>query len=460
LTDVRRRGRVISPERGVGMVRRQQALASLYRIMFIFSIASIVPAPCHSQDLGQGTAIAGDNSATIVEEAGDSLTPGPAAATSDCFPPCLPGYVCRAGECRPACDPPCPQGLNCDGQGYCVSAKTPAYAPVESVKARPPAAAAKVNMKQSPRFNPFIFGKTISFGPVISEFYYRELNLLNESAQQFFDAYNRVPVIVGQPRSVEHGLLTGFNFNYTRVSAPLGIFFRPHVTLLPGLFSTYDGSTQADALTDELGDTIGMVFEPVEIKKVNIFFHGGFQLGFCNGTHPVAFSLYSGLNAKIWYRSLDDMTATDNIVSTNEVYSWINVPIGGSLYLPMGPRWVFGIDLAIECMIAGMMSINQSITDPDMKGVEFDYPNVTLGNKAGYKLELAFQGRVTDNMSLRIAPYTFMYGFGKSNVERYTISGGGGSYSNDFFEPASGTVGGGIMFSFGFMSTPLKSKAW
>ena len=44
----------------------------------------------------------------------------PAGATADCIPACRAGFVCFHGECKSACNPPCPAGEQCTPNGQCL----------------------------------------------------------------------------------------------------------------------------------------------------------------------------------------------------------------------------------------------------------------------------------------------------------------------------------------------------
>jgi|GEM_PF-1687298 len=50
---------------------------------------------------------------------GTEYTP-PAGATDDCAPKCRSGYFCYRGECKSACNPPCPAGQQCSANGQCL----------------------------------------------------------------------------------------------------------------------------------------------------------------------------------------------------------------------------------------------------------------------------------------------------------------------------------------------------
>lgn len=52
---------------------------------------------------------------------------GQAPGTSgDCFPACRTGYLCHAGQCVSACNPPCGAAETCTSAGECISAAPPA----------------------------------------------------------------------------------------------------------------------------------------------------------------------------------------------------------------------------------------------------------------------------------------------------------------------------------------------
>lgn len=45
----------------------------------------------------------------------------PPRTTDDCAPKCRSGYFCHRGECKSACNPPCPPGQQCSANGQCLS---------------------------------------------------------------------------------------------------------------------------------------------------------------------------------------------------------------------------------------------------------------------------------------------------------------------------------------------------
>src|SRR5262245_26602569 len=59
------------------------------------------------------------------------VAPGPAAAADQsCVPQCRSGYLCQAGVCVSACNPPCPAGTMCTGAGgECVASAQPPVPP-------------------------------------------------------------------------------------------------------------------------------------------------------------------------------------------------------------------------------------------------------------------------------------------------------------------------------------------
>lgn len=85
----------------------------------------------------------------------------PAATTpaaDECVPACRSGYVCGRGTCVSACNPPCPTGQQCTGQGECTPV---ASAPASSAPAAPanPAQAPDAAVPPSP---PPVFSEPVN----------------------------------------------------------------------------------------------------------------------------------------------------------------------------------------------------------------------------------------------------------------------------------------------------------
>lgn len=302
--------------------------------------------------------------------------------------------------------------------------------------------------------HPLAFPKTQSFGFECAYFYYKEMNLLRETAAMFEETYGYPPLIRGEPKSTEYGLLTGFSYSTTRTFGHSGWFLQPRVSPIVGLVNTYDGSEQGEEIVDDRGNTIGVEFKSASMQKTNIFLTGSLLVGYGKPKDKISLAYYSGLRAKLWYRSMESLEATGESLGLVEMYLWFNLPIGVTMFVPMTSSWTFSADFSIDLMISGtMMTL---ITNSEYSEY-FDFPNVTLGNKAGYKLECAFMGRVASRLFLRIAPYIQLYGFGKSNTETATLDDGMGTTgSMSFYEPKSGTIQGGVSLTLNLPSIRIE----
>lgn len=56
--------------------------------------------------------------AALAEEPTTPAEPAP-PASAECFPPCSPGYLCHAGQCIEACNPPCAASERCTAERVC-----------------------------------------------------------------------------------------------------------------------------------------------------------------------------------------------------------------------------------------------------------------------------------------------------------------------------------------------------
>ena len=78
-------------------------------------------------------------------------------------------------------------------------------------------------------------------------------------------------VSIGSPKSTEHGLMFGFNYQGALRQHGSPILFRPDLEVQIGIHQAYVGSTQAQPITDRRGDTIGFKFLPGPILQKQLF---------------------------------------------------------------------------------------------------------------------------------------------------------------------------------------------
>ncbi|HEX2959195.1 MAG TPA: hypothetical protein VHO70_20340, partial [Chitinispirillaceae bacterium] len=300
-------------------------------------------------------------------------------------------------------------------------------------------------------YNPLEFGNRIMMNICVHHLYYNERILKEDIVNSFVTQHGYPPdTIVGKPKSTESGMLLGFWFKYMKRFHETGIFIRPQFNFTLGLGNTYDGSSQAQTLTNGIDQKIGIRFEPVDTVKNNFFFTTEFDLGYSNTNKHLPFALYSGLRFAFWNRDM----LSNEYVSNYENYSWWSIPVGIIVHKPVGPRWSLGCDFTFDFMFSGNM---QAVMRVVQTGDEVDFPSVTLGNRCGYRLELIADGMVTESFSIQIIPWLNLYGFGKSNTEYASYNGNGVSTTNNtfpFYEPESATFLSGLNITF----TILKSR--
>ncbi|HUI92671.1 MAG TPA: hypothetical protein VLX68_10525 [Chitinivibrionales bacterium] len=321
----------------------------------------------------------------------------------------------------------------------------------------PPVIAPKTQPEEQtfPRFSLFNYGKTIAVGPQASYFYYNEHIEIDPLVQQFRDQYLRSPKISGEPKSSEYGGMLGVNFGITRYLPGPHLLIRPRVALLVGMGNTYDGSEQGGVL-DSAGVPVGIEFVPHKDQKDNIFLMGGCDIGyvFTNASWPTA--VYSGLDAKLWYRDMvlySEQAYVPPGTTMSETYYWFSVPIGAVITKPLSGRWLLGIEPRVDLMFFGQMQITEDVTGSD---VSYNYPAVTLGSKASFRLDLYMQTRLGSSISLKFGPYAMLYGFGKSNTDTATASVyGEPAEKMSFWEPASASYWIGFNLQVLFLKNPI-----
>ena len=301
-----------------------------------------------------------------------------------------------------------------------------------------------------PDFSLFDYRKIISVGPWLSYFYYNEDIDISPLVQSYRDYYGTSPRLVGTPKSSEYGALIGVRLQIPHYLRKPNLFIRPGVTLLLGLNNTYDGSTMGEVY-DSGSNAAGVRFDPVVMQKNNIFLFGSCDIGYTFSPGRWNFVAYSGLDGKLWIRDMTQSSSSDGTgssVSTSEDYYWFSVPVGAIIARPVSSRAIIGIEPRIDFMFFGQMQIDQS----DMSSnITYNYPAVTLGNRASYKLETFLQLRLRERTSLTFSLFGLLYGFGKSNTDSVTVSDGYSSEKIAFLEPSSGSYQIGFTINVGFL---------
>jgi hypothetical protein len=307
--------------------------------------------------------------------------------------------------------------------------------------------------KMPGKFNPLCYGTRISLAFQIPYFYYQERIPLRDVAQSFKDQYGHLPdTIDGAPRSTEYGISPGLNLRFTKIFPRSGIMIRPQISAILGIQNTYDGSLQGQAVTNKYGDTIGVKYKPYDTVKTNIIVGGEFDLGYSRSDVLLPFVFFSGIRFNLWHRDM----GSNLTISNYENYTWASIPIGFDIYKSIGSRRVAGMEFVVDCMVYGGMKAQLHLRG--INGGGLDYPQVQLGKKAGYRLELMYGNRLGENLFLQFMPFASIYGFGKSNTEYATIKGSSGTSKQnrmEFYEPASSTFLAGLNISMNFLRKPF-----
>jgi hypothetical protein len=308
-------------------------------------------------------------------------------------------------------------------------------------------------------FSLFNYGKTVAIGPVATYFYYNEYIEIDPMVQLFRNEYLRAPQIMGTPKSSEYGTVIGVNFALSRFLPRPHLLIRPRVALLLGMGSTYDGSDMGQLYYDSAGTTVGIQFTPHKDQKDNIFVMGGCDIGYVFSNAALPTAVYSGLDVKLWYRDMILYSDQGNVppgTTMSETYYWFSIPVGAIIIKPLSGRWLLGAEPRVDLMFFGQMKINESVPGSD---VTFDYPAVTLGSKASFRLDVFAQCRLGSSMSLKFGPYAMVYGFGKSNTDTATASMYGQTVGRAaFLEPASASYWVGFNLQAVFLKKQLRNE--
>jgi len=127
--------------------------------------------------------------------------------------------------------------------------------------------------------------------------------------------------------------------------------FRPNAGVQFGIQQTYDGSTQAQAITNRRGDTTGFsVPSGKNFIKTNYFISSGTDIGYCPHHAIYAFLRYSGIKIlnsgiAICFRT-PHSTAT--IHQCRKEYYWFSFPLGLALSKPISTQPCAGIDACLD----------------------------------------------------------------------------------------------------------------
>lgn len=300
-------------------------------------------------------------------------------------------------------------------------------------------------------FSLFNYAKIAATGSSLSWLYYKEHPDINPIIRQFRNLYLIQPSIIGTPKSNEYGAVMGFNLDIARFVQKPHLFVRSRFALLLGIANTYDGSLQPVA--DTAGGTGSIVFTPKTEQKNNIFICGGIDVGPAFADAKCPWTAYTGLDLKVWYRDMTSSSEQSAGGSSSELYYWLSVPLGMIITKPVSPRLLLGCEPRVDFMFYGRMQASES--DENTGSVNF--PALTLGNRASFRVDAFLQTRLGSTVSLRFGPYVMLYGFAQSNTDTVTLPGnyGGPGYRETFTEPESASLWIGINFMFAFLRNSI-----
>jgi hypothetical protein len=294
-------------------------------------------------------------------------------------------------------------------------------------------------------FSLFDYGKIVAIGPSLSYFYYNEHIDINPLIRDFRDQFMVQPAIIGTAKSSEYGTVYGFNLSVARSIRKIHLFLHSKFGMLFGIANTYDGSSPAYA------DTSGgpfITFSPRKDQKNNLFLMGGCDLGYAFPAMKNPVAVYSGIGAKVWYRDMT-MYSQQSSSTSSELYYWFSVPLGAVVTKPVSPHLLIGVEPRVDLMFYGKMQASTS-----GYGSTINYPALTLGNRASYRLDAFVQTRPGESVSFRFGPYVMLYGFAQSNTDTVTRVPYGGGYPAQqaaFYKPASASFWIGFLFQVAFL---------
>jgi hypothetical protein len=259
---------------------------------------------------------------------------------------------------------------------------------------------------------PFSSDRMHCLGVSLDYFSYAEASTINDIPDGYPPNF-----VLGSPKSTEYGFAFGVDYEGSIRKHGSQLLFRPKLEGKIGIHQTYDGSTQALAITNSSGDTIGFQFLPAKFSKSNYFAQAELDIGYCR-THAIEpFYLYSGIKGNLWYRDLvPDTISYHNQITNSEVYYWFSAPLGLAVSLPLSPTLSAGIDACCDVMFFGQMQVLNSAWDA-VNTYETISPAVTLGNKTGFRTELSIMYKSGNGNIFRFAPYFNLYAFGQSESE-------------------------------------------
>jgi hypothetical protein len=302
----------------------------------------------------------------------------------------------------------------------------------------------RVAQEDNRLFSLFDYGKIVAIGPSLSYFYYNEHVDINPLIQEYLNQHAYAPAIAGTPKSTEYGGVLGFNMTISRSISKPRLFVRTKFGMLFGIATTYDGSTQGD--TTKTTGTI--TFSSVSDQKNNFFLSGGLDLGYVFSNMKCPWTVYTGIDAKVWYRDMTMYKQQSSGISMSEMYYWFSVPLGAVITKPVSPSLLLGVEPRVDLMFYGKMQVSMS-----GYGVSLDFPTLKLGNRASYRLDAFVQTRPGQSVSLRFGPYVMLYGFSQSNTDTVFQASYGGypAQRAAFCEPASASFWIGFLFQVAFL---------
>jgi opacity protein-like surface antigen len=158
----------------------------------------------------------------------------------------------------------------------------------------------------------------------------------------------------------------------------------------------YDGTTQSGT--------------PVKDSSDNTWWNYEFLAGYIVRNvldSPIRVIPYSGVGYKVWERNLNGSSPY------SEEYAWFYLPVGVRVEVPVTPEFTFGVDASVRIMFGGIMQL-------DFDEPAYDEPELNLGNRVGYKLQMPMSYLVNSRFSVMVNPWYEYTRFGASDWKAVT----------------------------------------
>jgi tetratricopeptide (TPR) repeat protein len=201
-------------------------------------------------------------------------------------------------------------------------------------------------------------------------------------------------------KSMEEGWIPALRLGYSYCADDSG-YFRGFYEFSISARTDYDGAIQPT--NEPLASTTRD-----ELRKFQI------EIGYTfKNNLPVSITPYIGYGYRYWKRALQDGVGGRGtpVKGFTEDYSWSYIPLGLKIRYETQDRLSFGLNAAVNIMFNGKMTAYLSEAGP-----AYPDPELSLGNKIGYLLELPVTCSFTLNWAATLTPWYEYSAIGRSDV--------------------------------------------